>query len=186
MNVERLTILAKFLETVQDNKLDMLSWRSNDSEKSYEVFDNDLIHDCNTTACAMGWACTIPEFKEAGLSYSTILGTVVYYQKRPNSFSERQYTAYDAAQKFFDLKDYTTATYLFSPLRYVSIEDNREERPVHKSEVIERINKLISLKGTQENDYEDEQQFITWCISKNEAEGMDYTDLFNKGNYHGA
>lgn len=188
MNIERLTILAKFLETVQDNKLDLYSWRNNTATviNSYDVLDEALIHDCNTTACAMGWACVIPEFKAAGLSYSVPFGSIVYYSKRPNSFSETRYTAYQAVEMFFNLKDYTTATYLFSPLRYLSVEDIRDERNPTKSEVIKRILKLISFSGTQETQYEDEQQFIKWCISENEAEEKRYNDSLKMGIQHGS
>lgn len=186
MDVERLTILAKFLETVPDDKLNMLSWRNNVAKNDVEVSDEDLIHDCNTTACAMGWACTIPEFKEAGLTYSVHGGCVVFYMKKPNSFTEVQYTAYEAAQKLFKLTDYNTTTYLFSPLRYLSVEDEREELNVDKSEVIERILKLISMNGVQDNQYQDEQSFIDWCTAKNEEKEKMYRASLNKETNHGA
>ncbi len=51
MNRHRLEVLSKFLRTVPVEEFDIETWRS----------------PCGTTACAVGWACTIPEFKEAGL-----------------------------------------------------------------------------------------------------------------------
>lgn len=188
MNIERLTILAKFLETVQDNKLDLYNWRNNTATgiPSSDVLDEALINDCNTTACAMGWACTIPEFKDAGLSYSVPIGSIVYCRKRPNSFSETIYTGYQAAEMFFNFKEYETASYLISPSRYLSVEDIRDERNPTKSEVIKRILKLISFSGTQETQYADEQQFIKWCISENEAEEKRYKDSLKMGIQHGS
>ncbi len=32
-----------------------------------EYVDAETLKDCGTTACALGWACTIPSFKRAGL-----------------------------------------------------------------------------------------------------------------------
>ncbi len=49
MNRERLQVLADFLLTVPVEKFDLATW------------------DCGTTACAVGHACQIPEFKKAGL-----------------------------------------------------------------------------------------------------------------------
>lgn len=38
-----------------------------------EYVDADTIKDCGTTACALGWACTIPSFKRAGLKMPTAM-----------------------------------------------------------------------------------------------------------------
>ncbi len=57
MNIERLTRLANFLETVPREHFD-LSWWSAEASTG---------HRCGTFACAGGWACAIPEFREAGL-----------------------------------------------------------------------------------------------------------------------
>lgn len=62
---KRLLILAEFLETkVPRRRFSMITWadgafcgRPNEHEH----------HECKTTACAMGWACTLPVFKKAGL-----------------------------------------------------------------------------------------------------------------------
>lgn len=55
MNTKRLLKLAEFLETVPEERFDLSNWATGKLE------------DCNTAACAVGWACAIPEFKEAGL-----------------------------------------------------------------------------------------------------------------------
>lgn len=53
MRSDRLLVLAAFLDTLPPEKLDMGVW----AEKQK----------CGTVACAVGWACQIPEFQEAGL-----------------------------------------------------------------------------------------------------------------------
>ncbi len=46
---KRLRTLANYLESVPKERFDLHSW------------------DCGTTACAVGYACKIPEFEQAGL-----------------------------------------------------------------------------------------------------------------------
>lgn len=60
MNKERLTILADHLRTVDPEGFDLTDWR------------------CGTVACAVGHACTIPEFQAAGLGLSGYSGTPEY------------------------------------------------------------------------------------------------------------
>lgn len=55
MNTQRLLKLADLLDTIPPKQFDMGLW-SNSPE-----------FNCNTVACAAGWACSIPEFAEAGL-----------------------------------------------------------------------------------------------------------------------
>jgi hypothetical protein len=67
MNKERLQTLATFLKKVPSNKFDLGHWRVHvDNEDGPPVTD---LNECGTTACAIGWACSIPEFIEAGLVY---------------------------------------------------------------------------------------------------------------------
>ena len=54
VNVERLLRLAAHLETVPAEAFDMGDWA--------------VRHTCGTTCCALGHACTIPEFAAAGLT----------------------------------------------------------------------------------------------------------------------
>ena len=55
MNTQRLLKLADLLDTVPPEQFYIGLW-SNSPE-----------FNCNTVACAAGWACSIPEFAEAGL-----------------------------------------------------------------------------------------------------------------------
>lgn len=54
MKAERLLRLAEFLDTIPAERFDLSSW----------VGDG-------TTACAMGWAATMPEFRELGLKIAS-------------------------------------------------------------------------------------------------------------------
>lgn len=104
MNTERLLKLAEKLDTVPEDRFDLSSWAD----------DRFMPGDCGTTACAVGWACTIPEFNEAGLR-------LVYSPSGPFPqfvTSEVNYQWFTAAEKFFDL-NFGEADYLFSSMCYV-------------------------------------------------------------------
>lgn len=59
MHAKRLLKLADKLETVPPNEFDLGFWF---------MPDNRNKKDCGATACAFGWACSIPSFKRAGLT----------------------------------------------------------------------------------------------------------------------
>lgn len=58
MDRERLTTLADFLDTVPEEKFDIGIW----------------FNKCRTAGCAVGWATTIPEFKNDGLELHSVAG----------------------------------------------------------------------------------------------------------------
>lgn len=61
---QRLLKLADLLDTVPRKRFNISSWASSKfCGKPKEPEHNE----CNTTACAMGWATTLPVFKRAGL-----------------------------------------------------------------------------------------------------------------------
>lgn len=51
-HVDNISALIHFMEGLNDPRFDM------------RMFS----HDCNTPACALGWACSIPAFQKKGLS----------------------------------------------------------------------------------------------------------------------
>lgn len=70
MRTDLLLTLAKFLRNLPPSRFDIQRWRCRGAgENSKFVEDADLETDCGTRACAIGWACTIPEFKELGLDF---------------------------------------------------------------------------------------------------------------------
>ena len=105
---DRLTKLGDFLVSVPSDRFDLLSWRNNgesDMESDGNIDDDALRTGCGTTGCAVGWACTIPEFKEAGLAYKDY--TVSYDGLR----------GFQAVEEFFGLSQ-MEAMYLFSEASY--------------------------------------------------------------------
>lgn len=79
-HAERAFTLIDFLNNVPRAAFDIESWYyQNDLETTYEQsvrnkarFDKGenpkkLHKDCGTTACALGWACSIPELRRKGL-----------------------------------------------------------------------------------------------------------------------
>jgi len=114
MHKERLIKLAEFLERVPDSKtFDLGTWFT--AEHGPVCFlDKDALkgnvtredmHTCGTTACAMGWAVTIPEFREAGLQNQW--GMPMFHGRH----------GYDAAALFFGIT-YEQSMHLFDPFRY--------------------------------------------------------------------
>jgi hypothetical protein len=114
MNKERLLRLAEFLEKeVPKDRFYYNHWVGHD----WRGMD-DL--SCGTTACALGWAATIPEFHEAGLrllkGHKRVDGTyygyvgVVNAQGTPISWD-----SFNAAMNFFEVP-YGMAEFLFVPL----------------------------------------------------------------------
>lgn len=62
MNRERLTKLAEFLDNMpEDGRFSLLTWVNG---------LRSINHPCGFVACAVGWATTIPEFREQGLCMS--------------------------------------------------------------------------------------------------------------------
>jgi hypothetical protein len=72
MKRQHLAKLAMYLETVPEEYFDMSEW-----VKGAIVFNGlfKVSPDCGTTACAGGWACMIPEFREEGLYLSNYVGS---------------------------------------------------------------------------------------------------------------
>lgn len=121
MNRIRLAILAKFLLTVPEEKFSLQTWK------------------CGTTACAVGWACTIPEFKEEGLSY---------YDESNQHFAPKYKGEwhFDAVDEFFDIS-YRDSLWLFGA------DQDGYNTPI---QVVARICDLMKLsdEGFPPEDYE--------------------------------
>lgn len=98
----RLLKLADFLETLPRKRFDYDTWVGNDWKGAPDL-------SCGTTACALGWATTMPELRAEGLHLS---GTPTYgwVTHEPTGA-----TGEDAAMEVFGL-DYDEAVYLFCPL----------------------------------------------------------------------
>lgn len=61
MRIDRMEKLASYLRTVPEEKFFFNSWFGHIDSP------NDNPSECGTVACALGWACMIPEFNRDGL-----------------------------------------------------------------------------------------------------------------------
>lgn len=95
--LKRLLRLADFLEKLPRNRFDYSEWVGEDWEG-----DQDL--SCGTTACALGWATTIPSLRKAGLRLSEV-GSVT---------DKAHCDGFEAAAKVFDVT-VSDAQFLFQP-----------------------------------------------------------------------
>lgn len=109
---KRLLALAKRLDTVPEEKFDYSCWISSKTNP-------DLIHGCKTTACALGWACTMPQFQKLGLVFERRTRDECY---SPTLSSGAVGSC--AAQELFGL-DEDEVMYLFYP--YCSRPDEYDE-----------------------------------------------------------
>lgn len=159
MRIDRLKRLAEFLETVDDTKFNIHSWYiidhnyvplekiQLDKNNTVRYADGGIYYseeypllknvDCGTSACALGWACSIPEFQEAGLALAV---------HNSDHFYTRAFPYYEghsdigAAEKFFDISE-DQASSLFDPYYYYTYYTNRDK--ITKEMVIEKIEKMI-------------------------------------------
>ncbi len=108
----RLLVLADFLETLPPERFDYGRWAGESWKGKPDL-------SCGTTACALGWATTIPEFRKLGLRLyrkpgaewtEVVLGKLkdikIQYMEHPMGT--------DAAEAVFGL-DYYESRYLFMP-----------------------------------------------------------------------
>lgn len=93
MHARRLLKLADFLETIPETRFDLRTWVG-DSWKGKQ----DL--SCGTTACALGWACTMPEFRKLGVRLKR--GEL----KGPGIVGRRDSDAPAVAKHLFGIGDY--------------------------------------------------------------------------------
>ena len=106
MNKDRLLLLADFLEKLPPERVDYHRWVGAGWKGHQDL-------SCGTSACALGWAATMPEFQALGLRIRSKKGFNAYVGLEgveAPSFA----APYKAAKKIFDLKE-GDAEYLFAP-----------------------------------------------------------------------
>jgi hypothetical protein len=96
---KRLLTLAKFLRTVPKKRFKMWTWATGDfCGKKNEPKHNE----CGTAACAMGWACTIPSFRRAGLKLIDADWSIADNKpQRIPTYEDK--IEFEAAEEFFGL-----------------------------------------------------------------------------------
>jgi len=132
-HINRLEKLYTFLGTVKPEKFDFSSW----AQGSHCGDIEQNINACGTTACAMGWAGSMPEFRKRGLKLvwkqNSTGGFVIFTDQDGESFYGDE-----AGEVFFGLTA-KEANYLFIPC---SLED--ENMPL--CQYRQRLRKFIDRK----------------------------------------
>jgi hypothetical protein len=123
----RLLKLAAFLETLPRRKFDYMTWSSSIAPGEYT---KDL---CGTTGCAMGWACTMPEFRRLGLRMHFGIPSF------PSKFEGGWARGNDAADELFGLSG-DEAYKVFHP------RNERESKATPKY-VAEKIRAFVVARG---------------------------------------
>lgn len=74
VGLERLKILADFLDKLPPKKFDIREWHSDiemeEDEEELNLRVKNGVGECNTVACAWGWCPYVPQFKNKGLRLS--------------------------------------------------------------------------------------------------------------------
>lgn len=128
MDAKRLLRLAKLLRSVPRKRFDMTIWangvlcgRPNETKRR-----------CSTSACALGWATTIPSFNKAGLRQTVATGS------EELQICYRDYSGYSAATAFF-LITHVAAYWLFSPVDCLAKLSREQEAPQQTADRIEQF-----------------------------------------------
>lgn len=112
--VRRLEKLAAYMDSLPEGANEhfyMGAWYRHDGDPAHApkpgtaVQENHLM-DCGTTACALGWATTIPEFQNAGLRMNAYVSTDGGVMGMPVF---RNHEEFDAAEKFFRIDGHDSA-----------------------------------------------------------------------------
>jgi hypothetical protein len=97
MNARRLLLLADFLEKLPRKRFYYGSWVGEDWKGKQDL-------SCGTTACALGWAATLPSLRRAGLELRMSKhqnGYVAFRGMRGNRFEPGHHQSLCAAAKVF-------------------------------------------------------------------------------------
>jgi hypothetical protein len=161
MNTKRLLILAAFLETVPEHKFNLRDWRESHElrgwRESHELSDDEnyvslselnaslsnkslMNHSCSTTGCAIGHACTIPEFIEDGFTWQD---SSIGRHQGPlltDSSSKPLCSGWSAVEYFFSI-DQVTSQYLFDQTDYDHDKSGSKDVANRICEVVSKFNK---------------------------------------------
>lgn len=160
MNKQRLLLLAEALETrIPAKKFDLATWRDDSRAASNGTTDNDLLHTCGTTACAVGWACALPEFQKEGLRYGTAGPTLEGLVTEPGKEWRDSWTA---VETFFGLSE-DDAAWLFIDDNYhdegqampglPKKSDHSDYADIKPRHVADRIRHLLAGLGRESHSF---------------------------------
>lgn len=160
-HAQRLAKLARYMKTVDEDQFYLGNWidgNYNNLPKLVDVVNaeirpghivtQEVLHSCGTTACLLGHAATMPEFRKRGLkliirsyhyygvvknvSRAVIRGEVVLRDEHTNLIIA--YDSIRAGQYFFGL-DYQEALELFTERGYGGVE-YYDIKPYHTVDLI--------------------------------------------------
>ncbi len=152
VGLKRLATLAAFLRTIPKSAFNIGSWVTQPTvagkslpgryggPNDYDTIKAGItpkdMHTCGTTACALGWAATIPSFRRAGLKlvYAERGYGDVWFGKTPDD-PDDAVSAFDAGAEFFRIPE-EVSEHFFSPGEYT--QDNEEVTPKMVAARIER------------------------------------------------
>jgi len=156
-NKHRMQVLYNFLLTAPlTGRFDLRSWAGNDDIP----WEGNPNLSCGTSACAVGWATTIPEFRDAGLHLTSGWGEAglhltdagLEYNCPEDGIT---YPAFTGVEKFFGI-NFDTAMWAFSNDAY-----DGEATP---QDVAERLQYLLDNNGvapfdgsTDDEEYDEEE-----------------------------
>ena len=110
-HAERLAKLARFLKTVESKHFDLSSWCNIKCCDGKDVPENDVTikiieANCGSTACALGWAAIMPEFRKKGLKLSISNKVSLGISNKVSLDTTRgHFDNFDAGVEFFGLND---------------------------------------------------------------------------------
>jgi hypothetical protein len=138
----RLLKLAKFLDNLPEDNFDMTfwvyKWGTNYSKQMLPKVTTNLHvpEDCGSVACALGWACRIPEFMENGLYMEGTIPCII--KRNGRGYRNEGLFGTRAGAYFFDISS-EEAESLFLSNRYQSFSGD-----IKPQEVAEKIRKLVN------------------------------------------
>ena len=133
-HIDRLEKLHAFLGTVKPKKFFFGSWATDQND----IYRKPDLNVCGTTACALGWAASMPEFRKRGLKMHWDGHWEEAYPVLKDKYGE-EHTGEDAGAEFFGLS-YDEADELFIP----NFGQNEENLPL--SQYRRRLRKFIDRK----------------------------------------
>jgi hypothetical protein len=120
-SAKRLLLLADFLEELPPGRFDYAQWAGMDWQGKEDL-------SCGTSACALGWATTMPVFRRLGLRLvKNAYGLGAVCMAGQDTVTAGIDTSFNAAAEVFKLDD-EEAEFLFGPERdYCGDESPRED-----------------------------------------------------------
>ncbi|URG13784.1 hypothetical protein [Acinetobacter phage vB_AbaS_TCUP2199] len=155
IRTDLLETLKEFLKSIPDERFNLLFWRKGSVESGMYISDLDLHTDCGTSACAMGWAAALPEFRLAGLSFE---GSSIVLRNKDGDFL---YDDFYAVKEVFVFRDFDVGNCLFSNAYYTE-DDDCEKNIVKPERVISRIEKLLALLEIPEGKTLSSRRLANW------------------------